>query len=130
MAKYKNIDLQWHPAWGKMLGAKPDDSFVSNGNTNAPDIIFGIDTRPAAHFHDGAYSIEGGGTEPQRFQADQLYRYNLASCGIIWFLAPIRFFYYFRLRVWGHKFYTYADGEEPKVNLRFLLRLCFGRYLR
>ena len=126
--RFRNRDLRWHPHWAEMSGPKPPDDFVSNGNTNAPDIVFGVDTRPAGHFHD--YHYDKPGSEPERFIADQLFRYNMGKCGVSGLLSPVRFFHYFRLRLWGHKYFKYKPGEEPVKDWWFWMRLFWGRYLR
>jgi len=131
--RYTNADLDWLPSFAKLVGPIPPDDFQSNGATDAPDILLGADTRPADHFHDFAYSEEcralGRRDEAARYKADQFYKINLATCGFAWLLAPFRFVYYFRLRLWGHFAFTYDPGCEPRRTVRFWLRLLFGRYV-
>lgn len=59
--QYRNRDLDWHPAWPRLHGPTPPDSYASNGANWAPDVLFGCDLRPAAHLHDWHYGGNVGG---------------------------------------------------------------------
>lgn len=124
---YRNYDLWRHPRYYDMAGYKPHDAFESNGASCAPDVVFGVNVRTAAHWHDYAYSGEcpGTHTEQDRYWADQDFLANLRTCGLGAIVARI---YYFRVRLWGHWAYRYDDGAEPKRTPLFWLRLFFGRY--
>lgn len=129
MGAYTNEDLAYHPAYSRMVGFAPPDSFVSNGASWAPDVFLGTDVTPAAHWHDYGYSRKSPGlhTEQSRYWRDQEFLSNLRTCGLGSCVAHA---YYFRVRLFGHRHYQYDPGQEPKRTLRFWLRLFFGRYLR
>ena len=129
MAKFTNEQLSWHPMWDLMIGRKPPAHFQSDGSSNSPDVLFGVDIRPAAHYHDFAYSGRGNGPadEYTRYTADQLFMANLKTCGLNRVFAKI---YYYRVRFWGHRHYVYSPGREPKRTLGFYLNLLVGRYVQ
>ena len=129
---YRNSDLAWLPSFAAMVGDKPTATFASNGSTYSPDVVCGVDIRPAAHYHDFHYSkmhraMHGPHDEIHRYRADQLFLANLLTCGLSPFWAR---FYYYRVRLWGHQHYTYSFGLRPKKSLCFWLRLLFGRYVQ
>lgn len=111
-----------------MEGPQPPDTFWSNGSSFSPDILCGVDLRPAAHWHDYHYSAlcPGLRNEAARYRADQRFRMNLCACGLARSLAWL---YYARVRFWGHWHYSYTPGFEPRRTVCFYLRLLFGRYL-
>lgn len=127
MGKFRNADLRDLPSFRLMIGAKPPYSFESNGASRAPDNLFGIDVRPAAHWHDYGYSSMSPGVhnERARYSRDQEFLHNLKLCG----LRKLAYVYYFRVRLWGHLHYAYDPGLAPKRTLRFWLNLFFGRYI-
>ena len=96
---FTNADLAFLPYFELMAGDKPPDDFESNGSSYSPDVVCGIDIRPAAHFHDYHYSGQLPGThdEAARYQADQLFRLNLRTCG----LRLLAWVYYSRVRLWA-----------------------------
>jgi hypothetical protein len=112
-----------------MLGPRPPDTFVSNGVTCGPDVLGTADLRPAAHFHDFAYSI--GGTEVDRYRDDWRFNANLKTCGLTGIVrGAIRLCMYYRLRAWGHFHYTYRLGHEPdRWSVKFWWHLLIGRYV-
>ena len=123
-----NADLAFLPYFALMSGHKPPDDFVSNGSSWSPDVVCGIDIRPAAHFHDYRYSSEHPGyhDETARYRADQLFFFNLRTCG----LKRLAWVYYFRVRLWGHYAYQYSTGAQPRRTFGFWWRLFFGRYIQ
>lgn len=126
--RFTNADLAFLPCFRLMAGDQPPSDFVSNGSTFSPDVVWGIDVRPAAHFHDYHYSSQHPDQhdETARYRADQLFRFNLRTCG----LRCLAWVYYFRVRLWGHFAYHYSPGAEPRRTARFWLRLFLGRYLQ
>ena len=129
--QYRNADLSFLPSFSTLVGPKPPDDFVSNGATDAPDIVWGHDLRPAAHFHDfwysaGCFELHLPRDEFTRYEADQLFRTNLKKCG----LGRLRFAYYYRVRLWGHLCFSYSQGCDPKRTFWFWLNLLVGRYIR
>jgi len=128
MPRFTNADLEFLPYFRLMAGDRPPDDFSSNGSSYSPDVVFGFDVRPAAHFHDYHYSARHPGRhdETTRYRADQLFRLNLCTCGLR-FLA---WAYYFRVRLWGHLAYCYSPGCKPRRTPWFWLKLYFGRYLQ
>ena len=127
---FTNDDLSWMPVWDQMVGQKPPDWFVGNGATCAPDVWFGVDVRPAAHFHDWAYSpwyrpSTGNRDVAARYRADQRFLENLKRCG----LGRMRYVYYYRVRLWGERLYPYSEGCRPRRTPWFWIRLCLGRYV-
>ena len=98
---FKNADFAHRPEFSVMIGPTPPAYFESNGASYAPDVILGTDIRPAAHFHDFAYSAfcPGTNSEQRRYERDRDFLVNLRTCGLIW---PIAFLYYSRVRLWGH----------------------------
>lgn len=122
-----NADLEFLPYARLMAGSHPPDDFRSDGSSYSPDVVWGIDLRPAAHYHDYAYSAEHPGRhdEMARYRADQLFRLNLQTCG----LRYMSWLYYHRVRLWGHLVYRYSRSCEPRRTVWFWLRLFFGRYL-
>ncbi len=125
---FTNADLAFLPYFELMAGDKPPDDFESDGSSYSPDVVCGIDIRPAAHFHDFHYSGQHPGThdEAARYQADQLFRLNLRTCG----LRLLAWVYYSRVRLWGHFAYQYSADAQPKRTLWFWLRLLLARYLQ
>lgn len=128
MGAYHNHDLIYHPKFKRMIGLQPPDDFLSNGASWAPDILWGNDLRPAAHWHDYGYSKEypGPHDEVARYWRDQEFLWNLRKCGLGSFL---RHAYYYRVRLWGHWAYHFDQGLEPRRTLGFWLHLFFGRYI-
>ena len=137
MGSYTNAMLRRHPKFAFMLGDLPPDDFVSNGASWAPDVLFSVSFRPAAHFHDYGYGDEHPGRwcpvqmksirdEWLRYQLDQEFKENLLICGAHPWVARM---YYYRVRLWGHRHFKYSKGCEPKRNLRFWLNLLIGRYV-
>jgi len=129
---YSNHELRWLPAFPTMVGPMPPNRFISNGATCAPDVLFTADIRPAAHWHDYAYSDAyqpaGGRNEETRYRADIQFYHNLRLCGLPRWVALV---YYFRVRLWGHYHYHYTPRRnEPRRTVRFWLGLLFGRYIR
>ncbi len=131
---FQNADLDFLPAFAKMVGPKPPDWFESNGCSRSPDVLFGVDLRPAAHWHDWGYSLASVDvtdprprTEQTRYERDQEFLANIKTCGL---RRPFRAAYYYRLRLWGHFAYEYTPGFEPnRWSPRFWLGLFFGRYV-
>jgi len=127
---YSNADLAYLPYFKLMAGDKPPDDFLSNGCSYSPDVVFGNDLRPAAHFHDYHYSQEHREQhhhdERARYQADQLFRLNLRSCG----LRLLAVVYYCRVRLWGHMAYQYNEGAEPHRTPWWWLKLAVGRHIQ
>ncbi len=90
-----------------------------------PDVVCGIDIRPAAIFTTtttrvGTLATRRGGA----VLADQLFREpadrGSAATGLGVLLA---------MRLWGHFAYDIQRGAPTDANLRFWLRLLLGRYL-
>jgi len=132
--RFTNTDLRFLPSFARMVGPKPPDWFKSNGASFAPDVFCGVDIRPAAHWHDYAYSPfcvvvtdRRPRTEEARYEDDQAFRLNLITCGYPSSWANV---YYYRVRLWGHLHYCYTPGHEPKRTLRFWLNLLIGRYIQ
>ncbi len=149
---YRNVDLADLPGFADMVGPRPPDWFESNGCSNAPDVLFGADLRPAAHFHDWAYCWKSapeykfnesgkcwGVDQPldsldetvrdefARYKADRNFLANLKTCRLF---GLFRFVYYSRVRFWGHFHFDYSNGFEPNHwSPLFWLRLFFGRYV-
>lgn len=126
---YRNRDFEYHPSVTDMRGPKPPDWFVSNGCTCSPDSLFGVDISLACHYHDWHYRHRwpGGNNEKARYIADRYFLFNLKECGLP---APIAFFYYGRVRLWGHTLYKYDEGQEPERGWRFWWNLFSKRFLR
>jgi hypothetical protein len=107
-----------------MEGYKPDEHFVSNGCSYAPDEFGGIDIRPACHYHDWAYHL--GGCARTRKGADQMLYRNLRKCGLSSRMAGI---YYRRVRLWGVNAFRWKKGYEPSKPWCYLW-LFFERYVQ
>lgn len=120
----KLADLPPKLCW-EMEGPFPETGFESNGLTNAPDFVSGIDCRPAGHFHDYAYTI--GGDETDRELADYAFFRNLRACGLPRWLTGIEFR---RVRLWGIRHFRYDDPPRGLARLMLYVRCFFGRYLR
>ena len=125
---YTNADLKDLPGFDRMVGPKPPDWFESNGVSCGPDIIFGVDLRPSSHWHDWRYHV--GGTEKTRYIDDLNFRTNCKTCGLTSAAGNrLNKTMFYRLRLWGHKNYTYDKGQEPKRTWMFWTKLFFGRYI-
>ena len=124
----RNQDLRWMRVWDKLEGELPPEDFVSNGCSCSPDILFGIDIRPACHVHDFHYSWQMnwplGRNEKARYMADHWLLNNLVHCGLPKWIARI---YWYRVRLFGHR--SFAYDTEPKRDLRFWANLAVGRYI-
>jgi hypothetical protein len=125
---YTNAELSKLPEFSRMVGLMPADGFASNGASFAPDVIFGCDLRCAAHFHDFGYSH--GGSEWDRYADDRNFLENLRRCGLIGCRGWLAKVYYYRVRFWGWRHYSYSPGAKPKPTFCFFWRLLTGRYFQ
>lgn len=107
-----------------MRGPKPTASFISDGCTSSPDEWGGADLRPACHWHDYHYRVEGG-NERSRKQADHNLFYNLRACGLPYLWAQL---YYRRVRFWGVRHFKYRPCRAKPGLLRRCV-LFFSRWL-
>lgn len=97
-------------------GAKPPEYFESNGCSYSPDWLRGYLLWPACHLHDWAYDC--GGDWAARRQADaELYRNLLALLleqgASRWLAYRVAWVYWGRVRLWGARPFTWADGAKP-----------------
>jgi len=107
----------------KMVGPVPENGFESDGMTGCPDVIAGVDCRPAALFHDYAYTI--GGDENDRWKADRDFCVNLLLCGLPHALADVA---YRRVRLWGISHFRYDVPPRRLYRACLYIRCFFTRY--
>lgn len=124
MTRLLNADLP-KKLLDQMEGPRPPDDFISDGLTNAPDFVGGVDCRPAGHFHDYRYWLIG--SEIEREAGDYEFFRNLRTCGLSKFLAGVEFR---RVRLLGIDHFSYHDPPKGWSLLRLRIRCFFSRYIR
>lgn len=110
---------------GQMVGPIPSGEFESNGLTNCPDYVSGVDCRAAGHWHDWEYTQ--GGDETDREDADYRFYRNLIRCGLPAFVAGIEFR---RVRLWGIGYFRYHVPPRGWHRIWLYFRCFVTRYVR
>jgi len=111
------MDREDLPAYilGLMEGPVPPSGYACDGCTFSPDVLGGMDCRPACFYHDFAYKLGGGKRE--RLRADRTFYRNLRRCDVPRSLATL---YFFEVRTWGNTAFTWTTEPRPRFWRAFL----------